>query len=160
VTHKWECGMCPARHIIEREGLRRGDDLCCDPLPSRDLWHEGNLRRTLLLRRESSARTRTKLHDIDLSLLHKTRMCAADVIVKRRFTETHVRGWAPLWNLSDLWPASPTVAPRRRGSIPMSRSYSPCEEILGSVTLTRLGWTFAPLALRRVSIVRRSSPRY
>jgi hypothetical protein len=34
-----------------------------------------------------------------------------------------------LWNLHGLQPASPIVAPHRRGSIPMSQSYYICEEI-------------------------------
>jgi hypothetical protein len=62
-------------------------------------------------------------------------------------------------NLHGLGPASLTIAPRRWDSIPMSRSCDPCEEIPRSVTLARWGWTFAPLALRRVSIIRRSSLR-
>jgi hypothetical protein len=90
------------------EGLRHGDDLCHYPLLSWDLRRGGDLWHALLLCWET-ARTGTKLCGIDHSLLYKMWRCAADVIVKQRFTKTDVRGWTPLWNHGDLWSASPTL---------------------------------------------------
>jgi hypothetical protein len=44
-----------------------------------------------------------------------------------------------LRNLCVLWPASPTVAPRGRGSSPMSRSCDYCEEISQKVSPSLVG---------------------
>jgi hypothetical protein len=48
-------------------------------------------------------------------------------------------GGFQFWNLRGPQPASPIVAPRKRGSIMMSRSCGPCEEIPKSVTLACWG---------------------
>jgi hypothetical protein len=66
-------------------------------------------------------------------------------------------GWASVQNLRGLLSPSPTVAPRKRGSIPMSRSCGPGGEIPESVILARWGWTFAHCTLRRVLTIKRYS---
>jgi hypothetical protein len=54
-------------------------------------------------------------------------------------------GETRFWNLHGLRAASPTVAPHRRGSIPMSRSCDSCEEIPMEAAPSLVGVEPSPL---------------
>jgi hypothetical protein len=57
-------------------------------------------------------------------------LCRVDNLIQSEGSSGFVSKGEPwFWNLYGLRPASPTVAPHRRGSILMSRSCDSCEEI-------------------------------
>jgi hypothetical protein len=93
------------------------------------------------------------------SILQTRWRWAATLLSERRFIRKCIQGWALTWEA--LWPSTrfPNTSSHRRGSVPMSQSCDPCEEIPKSITLSCWGWTFTPLALCRVSIIGRSSLR-